>query len=545
MDRRSFIKNTSVGLGAVGQMKVGKMNLSSFDSLYQVDEENDNILVIVQLFGGNDGINTIIPHEWPDYYDRFRPRLHIPSDASIGFADPKLGIAMHPSLKNGVNEGMLGLYNQGKLSVIQGVGYQNPNLSHFRSTDIWFSGIVPYNDGQSLPTGWLGRYFDQYQNKELPDSPYCIHVGESPLLLFQGENRESAILLEDPDELYNQGKSVESEKIELGEQSLFADEFNYINDVGIRINHFSKSVKEAFDKGTNRETYQEDDLSSQMKLVARLIDGGLKTKVYSVSLGGFDTHSGQGALEGVHSQLLYQMSAAISSFQSDIDKLGHSSKVVGITVSEFGRRPYENASAGTDHGTANVMFAFGDAVKPEVFGSNIAFLPFFDAENLAYRYDFRSIYQEIMRTWFGASSFLSESVLGGKFALVDQRGFLKNTQPDASLPAEPLVPEVNNDPKSPNNPYSPYNVTEQDKFAAFPNPTADGKFVLSMILYVESDVEISQVDFKGREMGTLMKQKSYRPGSYFLPLQLRGGSGLHIIHVKAGHRNHFVKIMKL
>ncbi|WP_304234738.1 DUF1501 domain-containing protein [Jiulongibacter sediminis] len=545
MDRRSFIKNTSVGLGAVGQMRVGQMNLSSFDSLYQVDEENDNILVIVQLFGGNDGINTIIPHEWPDYYDRFRPRLHIPSDASIGFADPKLGIAMHPSLTNGVNEGMLGMYKNGKLSVIQGVGYQNPNLSHFRSTDIWFSGIVPYNDGQKLPTGWLGRYFDQYQNKELPESPYCIHVGESPLLLFQGENKESAILLEDPEELFDQGKSVESEKIELGEQSLFADEFNYINEVGVRINHFSKSIKEAFDRGSNREDYQADNLSNQMKLVARLIDGGLKTKVYSVSLGGFDTHAGQGALGGVHSQLLYQMSAAISSFQSDIEKLGHSSKVVGITVSEFGRRPYENASSGTDHGTANVMFAFGDEVKPEVFGSNVAFLPFFDAENLAYRYDFRSIYQEIMRTWFGASTFLSETVLGGKFALIDKVGFLKSTQPDASLPAEPVVPEINQDPKSPNNPYSPYSVTEQDKFTAFPNPTTDGKFVLSMILYVESDVAISQIDFKGREMGELLKKKNYRPGSYFLPLELRGGAGLHILHIKVGHRNHYVKVMKL
>ncbi len=544
MKRRSFIKNTSLGLGAVGQMKVGPMDLTAFDSLYKVDADNDNILVIIQMFGGNDGINTIIPRAWDDYYVRFRYRLHVPENLSVPYGKPERGDAMNPMLTRGINEGIYGLWKAGKLAVINGVGYPNPNLSHFRSTDIWFSGIVPSNDGQSLGSGWLGRYFDQYGEASLPESPYCIHVGESPLLLFQGDQTEKAIIVEDPNELFEQGKSVESEKIILGEDTLFSKEFDYVNDIGVRINHFSQVVKDSFDKGKNISDYEDNDLSRQLKLVARLIDGGLKTKVYSVSLGGFDTHASQGILEGDHANLLRQLSTAVASFQNDIEKLGFSKKVVGITVSEFGRRPYENASLGTDHGTANVMFAFGDEVRNEVFGDNIAYLPFFDNENLTYRYDFRSIYQEIMRTWFGASKAFISEVLGGKFALIEQKGFLKSTEVDNSLPPPPAIPVINNDPKSPNNPNNPWLVTEQDQFSVFPNPAPDNNVVFGMTLYIDSSVKIYQFDIQGRPYGEIFNN-SYRKGAYVVPLELKGGSGLFLLHIKVGNRNHYLKIIKL
>lgn len=200
---------------------------------------------------------------------------------------------------------------------------------------------------------------------------------------------------------------------------------------------------------------------------------------------------------------------------------------------------------GTDHGTANVMFAFGDEVKNEVFGGNIAFLPFFDAVNLSYRYDFRSVYQEIMRTWFGASAEFSESVLGGKFALVDKVGFLKSTEPDATLPEEPKVPEINNDPRSPDNPNSPLNVTEQDKFVAFPNPTKDGKIILNMTLYIENIITIKHADIYGHDLGELVKNKLFKLGTHYLPLELDGPPGMHILHIKAGNRHHYLKVIKL
>ncbi len=541
MDRRKFIQQSSLGLGVVSNLKVGKMHLRTYQPRFS-SVENDKVLVVIQLFGGNDGINTITPYEWDRYYNDLRPRLHIPQNAVTPISKEE-GLAMHPSLKSGVREGILGLHKTGKLSIIQGVGYDNPNYSHFRSTDIWFSGIVPANDGQLLRTGWLGRYFDRYDENDLPEDPYCVHIGTNPSLMFQGDKTEKAILVEDPEELFNQAKDINDQQIENEGTPFFSSEFDYINAIGIQVNHFSKSIKKAFDAGKNTEQYPDRSLSNQMKLVARLIDGGLGTKVFFVEIHGFDTHSGQGLLDGLHSRLLSEVSEAIASFQSDIEKLGHSKRVIGITVSEFGRRPYENGSMGTDHGTANVMFAFGDEVKGEIFGGNIAFLPFRDHENLYYRYDYRSVYWEILRSWFGASSEYAEKVMGGKFALIEQKGFIKSTEEDKTLPPPPIVPVANNnDPRSPNNPNNPVNITEQDAFQMFPNPVVNNRGVLSMVLYVGGQVSIVQNHISGQGLGEI-HSKNYRPGSYVIPLELRGGPGMYVLHIKVTNRHHFLKVL--
>ncbi|MBK9933639.1 MAG: hypothetical protein IPP05_05725 [Cytophagaceae bacterium] len=272
MKRRAFIRNSTMGLGVVSNLRIDKMHLSAFQPAMAYSE-NDNILVIVQLFGGNDGINTITPYEWDPYYTLYRPKLHIPQNSVIPISKEK-GMAMHPSLKLGPNGGMVGLYNDGKLSVIHGVGYENPNYSHFRSTDIWLSGLVPNNDSSPLHTGWLGRYFDKYTEAEKPESPFCLQIGHNPSLMFRGENGEKSIVLENADEMYRQAQSVESDKISIGGSSYFQNEFNYVNDVGIQVNEYSKVIKKAFDNGKNIETYSDKSLSNQLKLVARLIDGG-------------------------------------------------------------------------------------------------------------------------------------------------------------------------------------------------------------------------------------------------------------------------------
>lgn len=543
MKRRTFIQQSSLGLGLVSQLKLDKMSLSAYNPEF-TSQENENILVVIQLFGGNDGINTITPYEWDRYYNEFRPKLHIPRNIVTPISKD-LGLAMHPSLKRGVNEGLYGLHKSGKLAVIQGVGYEFPNFSHFRSTDIWFSGMSPRNDGELLRSGWIGRYFDRYGDDKLPENPYCVHVGRDPSLMFQGERTGKAILVEDPEALYQQGKEVISEKLDGGKNSFFSDEFDYINSVGIEVNHFSKVIKQAFDKGKNIETYSNKEISTQLKLVARLIDGGLKTKVFFVGLHGFDTHAGQGTIDGVHARLLGEVSEAISAFQSDVEKLGHSKKVIGITLSEFGRRPYENGSLGTDHGTANVMFAFGDQVKGEIFGSNIAFLPFRDDENLSYRYDYRSVYWEILRTWFDTSDADAEKILSGRFALIDQKGFIKTTKEDKTLPPPVAVPVVNNDPRSPQNPNSPYNATEQDTFTLFQNPVVDGKARILTEIYVPNRLSIEQYDIKGNFYGEILAPREFRPGTYFLNADMKGDHGLYILHIKMGKRNHYLKAVKL
>jgi uncharacterized protein (DUF1501 family) len=239
MDRRDFIQSSALGLGAVTSLKLDKMSVSAFNPELMATE-NENILVVVQLFGGNDGINTITPYEWDEYYKRFRPKLHIPQN-TVTPISKELGLAMHPSLKKGINEGILGLHKAGKLSIIQGIGYDNPSYSHFRSTDIWFSGIVPPNDGQLLRTGWMGRYFDRYPNSVLPENPYCLHINKNPILMFQGETDDKSIVLESPEVLFEQSQSVLAEKLDAGSQSIFSNEFDYITGRSLFKSH-KKSV---------------------------------------------------------------------------------------------------------------------------------------------------------------------------------------------------------------------------------------------------------------------------------------------------------------
>ena len=543
MERRSFIKKSTLGLGVVSNLKLGKMNLSAFQPSLGYTE-NENIVVIIQLFGGNDGMNTITPYEWDSYYTLYRPKLNIPQN-SVSPISKELGMAMHPNLKKGPKDGMLGLFNSGKLSIISGVGYENPNYSHFRSTDIWLSGLVPNNDAQPLPNGWVGRYFDKYSDSEKLDSPFCIQIGQNPSLMFLGETGEKSIVLENPEELFNQAKSVENNLINVGGSEYFKDEFSFINKIGIDTDLYSKVIKKAFDAGKNIEKYEDKPLSNQLKLVARLINGGLKSKVYFVELHGFDTHSNQGVLDGVHSKLLAELSEAISTFQLDIESLGNSKNVIGITTSEFGRRPYENGSLGTDHGTSSIMFAFGEGVKAEIFGGYFAFLPFRDHQNLRFSTDFRSIYFEIMVSWFGQSTAFAEKVLGSKFAYVEQRGFIKTTKEDITLPPPPEVPKSNVDINNPpNNPSNPNTILERDKFSLFPNPVQGNSAFLNMTLYFPAAVSISQCYMDGKVLGVLHKNK-YNAGISNVYLDLLGGPGLYILTIKVGTRYHFIKCLKI
>ena len=531
-----------MGLGVVANLSIGKMHLSSFQPAL-ANIENDNILVVIQQFGGNDGMNTITPYEWESYYTLYRPKIHVPQN-TVEPISKELGMAMHPNLKRGPKNGMLGLFKEGKLAVMHGLGYDNPNYSHFRSTDIWLSGVVPNNDAVPLNSGWMGRYFDRVKPSERSESPFCLQIGQNPSLMFMGQTGEKSIVLEDAEQLYSQAQSVEFNKINVGGSAYFINEFDYINKVGQEVNEYSKVIKKAFDNGKNIEKYTDQPLANQLKLVARLINGGLKSKVYFVEHHGYDTHSNQGSIDGVHSRLLAELSEAISAFQSDIEQLGHGSNVIGITTSEFGRRPYENGSLGTDHGTSNLMFAFGAGVKGEIFGSHFAFLPFRDFQNLWFSTDFRSIYYEIMVSWFDQTPEYAQSVLGSKFAYIGDKGFLKSTKKDISLPPTPEVPKVSQDLNNPENPLNQINITEQDKFTLYPNPVQGNSAFMNMRLYFQSAVQIIQVHVSGQDLG-IIHQKTYQAGLHNVYLELKGGPGLYLLRIKVGRRNHVVKCLKI
>lgn len=545
MKRRNFIKNSTLGVGVVSSMSLDKMSLSAFQPAHFTEDENDNILVVVQLFGGNDGMNTITPYEWDVYYNDFRPSLHIPQD-QVKVISKSNGMAMHPSLTRGVNEGMYGLFKAGKLGVLSGVGYHNPDFSHFRSTDIWLSGVVPANPSQPLPTGWLGRYFDTYATEKRPESPFCIQIGKSPSLMFLGETGEKSIVLESAEDMYHQGQLVEGQEIHLAEDEseYFRYEFDYVNNVGVEVEEYSKVIKKAFDKGMNIESYSNNQLSQHLKLVARLIDGGLKTKVYFVEHVGYDTHAVQGTTEGTHARLLAELSEAISSFQSDLEHLGVEDKVVGITTSEFGRRPDENGSAGTDHGTSSLMFSFGTEVRGEVIGEYFGYYPLVDGFNHDYATDFRSIYFEVVTSWFDKSVDFAETVFGQKFNYINKTGFLKKTQVDPELPELPETPKITIDENTGQPMVKEPLSLERDRFSIYPNPVTESWTIAKLEMHYPAKVEITQMTIQGKVVGRL-HNGDYNAGIHRVILLLKGNPGTYIIRFRVGLVTYGVKCIKL
>lgn len=514
MNRRRFVQTSAL---TAATFRLGRMTVAAQPAalLHPLADENDNVLVIVQLFGGNDGLNTVIPAD-DDRYARYRTRLRIPKEKAVRLGGSRQ--YLHPSLKQGIGDGLSGLFNEGKLAVVQGVGYDNPDLSHFRSTDIWLSGILPQNAQQRLDSGWIGRYFDRRLSGPLPADPLCMRIGASPSLLFQGTSGDVSIAVENPNDFYEQGKNVLSGDEPLTETSHFADEYNFIHGLSIQSNRYSAVVKTAFDRGKNAADYVDNGLSNGFKLVARLISGGLKTKVYLLSLDGFDTHANQGGEGGVHAGLLAQMSTGISAFMADLSRQQLADRVVGMTVSEFGRRPEENASNGTDHGAASVMFVFGNTVRGSLFGPGLSFDRLNANQDFQHQFNYRQVYDEVLGGWFGADDAFLKQVLGRRFEQVE-RGVLR--RPDDVLSVhDPALP-----------------------LSVYPNPTTDGLIFLRLNLSGETHLTVDQVDVRGQRVRLYGGRLS--GGEQTLPLRLTGPAGIYLLQAEAGNARSMVRVVRL
>lgn len=422
MKRRTFI--TSAAAAAAGSVLLDSVQArpsSPLALLAQINAaENDKILVLVQLFGGNDGLNTVIP-ALDDRYYQIRPSIAIPKAQcwnSIG------DIYLHPALAAGNKQGMARMLDVGSLVIVQGIGYDHPNLSHFRSTDIWLSGINNSDPNVRLDTGWLGRYLEKkYPNfpNALPPDPLAINFGGFSLALTSEKGR-MGIEVENPSQLSG-GSATGAETLDPDATGTrYEIEYNFIADIANRSNTYASRVKSAYAAGKTRlkGAYGSDSFSQQMASVAALIAGGLDTRVYVVTLGGFDTHVSQQqpevAMGGAQPALLARLADGIAQFQYDLlmlDQAGTkvSDRVVGMTISEFGRRPYENGSLGTDHGAASVQFLFGTQVNSGVYG-NPPDLTNFDANgDLRWQIDYRQIYASVLTTWFGLTLDEARTVL--------------------------------------------------------------------------------------------------------------------------------------
>lgn len=385
----------------------------------------DHILVVVQLSGGNDGLNTVIPFGMGDYY-KARPNIGIPEKDVLKLSGAD-GIGLHPQLAP-----LHDLYDDGILAVVQGVGYPNPNRSHFKSMDIWQTA-----DLGATGDGWLGRYFDaeccgygkgesgtpeatSADTKPQAGGPPGIAVGRTAPLAMEGRKIkpvafESAELfkwsgadihktLRAPYEALNNRTQGEGPAARKGSNAEFL--LRTALDAQVSSDLIRKAVAKK-----PQTAFPNSEIGRQLGMVASMIRAGLKTRVYYVTHGSFDTHSAQGGAQGRHGQLLNQFAQAAKAFYTDLKAQGNDGRVLTMSFSEFGRRVAQNRSQGTDHGTAAPMFVMGPMVKKGVIGDHPS-LRDLDEGDLKYKLDFRGVYAGILEGWLKADS---KAILEGSF----------------------------------------------------------------------------------------------------------------------------------
>ncbi len=401
MKRRQFLQSGSlVSLPIfLGGLEVSAIARSSLFGM--LGDDNDRVLVLIQLNGGNDGLNMVVPLDQYSGLSKARPTLLLPENKVLRLTDTT---GLHPAMTS-----LQRLFADEKLAVVQAVGYPNQNRSHFRSTDIWTSASAA---DEYITTGWMGRYFDTqypgfpeaYPNADYPD-PFAITLGNLVSETCQGSVGNYSFTLTNESSV----RLVEETVAAPHDGTCYANELAFIQTTIKQSNAYASNVISSFNKGNNLAAYPANNrLADQLKLVAQLISGGLKTKMYIVNLGGFDTHANQvliGEPEGgAHATLLQSISEALAAFLDDCAQLGIHERVAGMTFSEFGRQIKANNSYGTDHGTAAPLFVFGHCVNQGVFGENpdisgeIA-----PQEGVPMQHDFRSVYATLLSDWLGAN----------------------------------------------------------------------------------------------------------------------------------------------
>ena len=379
MKRRNFIKLTSTAsaISLLPSQVTASLNIAK--NFLDCTISNRK-LVLINLAGGNDGLNTIIPINYYDVYSNLRPSIKIPSNGVNSYInldetlDETQQIGLHPSLT-----GIKNLYDNDLLRIIQSVGYPSQNKSHFASTDIYSTA----NDGNSWDngsnSGWIGRFMESYYADLIQNSyPLGVEIGsKSNSLGFHGESEHGLsvnINGQDPSGFYSLISGMAGEPPNNIPISDYGHELEYIIQTDALSNMYSEAISNSFNNGQNAVSYPDTDISNQLKTVARLISGGLESKVYMVKLSGFDTHFGQNQAEndilGDHNDLLTKLSSAVTAFMNDLSAMNLKNDVVGLTYSEFGRKAAENGSLGTDHGEIAPMFVFGAPVKGGVSGFN-------------------------------------------------------------------------------------------------------------------------------------------------------------------------------
>jgi len=411
----SFLQNTMLSLHAAadGQLVQG------------VTGKDGNILVVLQLAGGNDGLNTVVPFGNDDYR-RARPSLAL-RESQLLKLGAKEKVALHPALA-----GLAQSYEDGVLAVVQGVGYPNPNRSHFRSTEIWATGT---DAEKTSSTGWIGRYFDNAcagcdaaVGITLGSQTPQAFAAKTPKgVLYEASGRRRRLGADgEPEADGSMTMAIEGDPDEgpaggsigdIAGSSGKIDALDFLERTEMDVQVTQKEIAAASGRGKNGVPYPGSWLGNQFALISRLIAGGLKTRIYYVSQGGYDTHIGQA---GAHDRLLREMGDAVTAFLADLKAQGNLGRVTLMTFSEFGRRVKENASGGTDHGAAAPLFLAGGGVTAGLLGEMPSLAPRdLDDGDVKFNVDFRSVYATVLEKHLGVKS---DPILGRTFPLLKAYG---------------------------------------------------------------------------------------------------------------------------
>ena len=426
--RRSFLRTSMLGAATSWTVPVfvqntfSSLHAAAADSAVQaVTGKDAPILVLIQLAGGNDGLNTVVPIS-DDNYFKARPALAIKKAEARKIAD---NAGLHPSLSF-----LEQSFKDGQLSIVQGVGYPNPNRSHFRSTEIWTRATDADKVGS---TGWIGRYFDNACSGADPTVGIAL-VDRQPDA-FVAEKRPGIALKapelyrwiqgaaddDSAEQMFREMNSPEAEMASSGgsidmvaggssaqKLGTASDTLRFLERTGLDAQLSSDKIRELLRKSKVRAGYPGQPIGQSLQLVARMIEGGLPTRVFYVSHGGFDTHNGQA---NAHAARLKQLDEALAAFMKDIKAQGAQDRVLVMTFSEFGRRVQQNASGGTDHGTAAPLFVLGSKVKGGILGEQPS-LTDLDKGDLKFKTDFRSVYASVLDDWMHTPS---KPILGKSF----------------------------------------------------------------------------------------------------------------------------------
>ena len=497
--RRDFLLRT--GLGTAAAVTLGSTQAYALDggSLFGrlASLDTDRVLVLIQLSGGNDGLNTVVPVR-DDLYYNARPSLALQASDTVALS-PDFG--MHRGLSP-----LEGVWGDGRMAVVHGVGYDDSSLSHFAATDVWSTARTQPNRETG---GWIGgalrTSFPDYEDT-LPAHPPAVQIGAYNPLLFQDGESDLSMRLANTgllEQIVAGGGLYDPDDVPATPSG---SELGFVRALSNASTLYLGAVQDAGSRGTNAVDYPDSDLAEHLAAVARLVKGGLDSRIFLVSLSGFDTHANQIAR---HQTLMETLGGAVAAFQSDLEASGDDERVLTMTFSEFGRRVQENGSGGTDHGTAAPLFAFGKNVEGGFFGDAPDLSDLDGTGNVGHSNDFRSVYATALGSWLGLEGDALASILGGAY---DPVGFVRPPR-GVSIEDEPVA-GVRLRPPS-------------------PNPVLD-ESVIAFDLAAPLHARLTVYDVRGREIARLV-DASLSAGTHRARFDAtRLPAGTYIVRLEAG-----------